>query len=52
MRRTRLNCIHHLLSIVPYVDLTPEPIILPPRQPDEDYVRSPMSNQTFVLQVY
>ena len=51
-RRARLNCIHHLLSMVPYEDLTPEPIVLPPRQPDTGYVRPPMSDQTFVPQVY
>ena len=51
-RRARLNCIHHLLSMVPYTDLTPEPIVLPPRQRDEGYVRPPMSDQTFVPQVY
>jgi polyphosphate kinase len=27
----RLNCIHHLLSMIPYEDLTPEPVVLPPR---------------------
>jgi len=31
-RRARLNCIHHLLSMIPYEDLTPEPIELPPSQ--------------------
>ena len=51
-RRARLNCIHHLLSTIPYRDLTPEPIDLPPRQPDAGYVRPPMSDQTFVPQVY
>ena len=33
--RARLNCIHHLLSMIPYEDLTPEPIELPPR-PKQD----------------
>ena len=28
-RRARLNCISHLLSLVPYEDLTPEPVVLP-----------------------
>ncbi len=50
-RRARLNCIHHLLSMIPYRDLTPEPIALPPRQPDGGYVRPPMTDQTFVPQV-
>ncbi len=31
-KRARLNCIHHLLSVIPYEDLTPEPIKLPKRQ--------------------
>lgn len=44
----RLSCISHLLTKVPYEDLTPEPIVLPPRQADDNYVRPPMSTQTFV----
>ena len=51
-RRARLNGIPHLLSLIPYEDLTPEPIELPPRQPDEGYVRPPMTEQTFVPEVY
>jgi hypothetical protein len=34
--------------MIPYKDLTPEPIKLPPRQEDTGYVRPPMSDQTFV----
>ena len=48
----RLNCIRHLLSMIPFEDLTPDPIILPPRQKEQGYVRPPMSDQTFVPQVY
>ncbi len=48
----RLNCIHHLLSKIPYEDLTPEPISLPPRQKEGGYVRPPMTDQTFVPEVY
>jgi polyphosphate kinase 2 len=51
-KRARLNVISHLLSAIPYEDLTPEPINLPPREPDEGYVRPPMSDQTFVPEVY
>jgi polyphosphate kinase len=51
-KRARLNCIRHLLSLIPYQDLTPEPINLPPRQQDEGYVRPPMTDQTFVPEVY
>jgi polyphosphate kinase 2 len=51
-RRARLNCIHHLLSLIPYKDLTPEPIKLPPRQKDDSYVRPPISDQNFIPEVY
>ena len=48
----RLNCIRHLLSLIPYEDLTPEPLVLPPRQPEGGYVRPPMTDQTFVPEIY
>jgi polyphosphate kinase len=48
----RLNCIRHLLSMIPYEDLTPEPIVLPPRQSDPGYVRPPITDQTFVPSYY
>jgi len=51
-RRARLNCISHLLSMIPYEDLTPESIVLPPRQDDIAYVRPPMEYQTFVPAKY
>ena len=47
-KRARLNTITHLLSLIPYDDLTPEAIELPPRQLDTGYVRPPMTDQTFV----
>jgi polyphosphate kinase 2 len=51
-KRARLNVIRHLLSMIPYKDLTPEPTILPPRQKENGYVRPPLANQTFVPEVY
>jgi polyphosphate kinase len=51
-KRARLNCIHHLLSTIHYEDLTPDPIELPPRQGDVGYVRPPITDQTFVPEVY
>ena len=48
----RLNCIRHLLSLIPYEDLTPEPMALPPRQKEKGYIRPPMTDQTFVPEVY
>jgi polyphosphate kinase 2 len=50
-KRARLNCISHLLSLIPYQDLTPEPVKLPPRQPADEYIRPPKSDQTFVPDV-
>lgn len=51
-KRARLNCIHHLLSTIPYGDLTPPPLALPPRQEDTGYVRPPRTGQRFVPEVY
>jgi polyphosphate kinase 2 len=51
-KKARLNCISHLLSVVPYDDLTPEPIQLPPRQKNEGYVRPPITDQSFVPENY
>ena len=51
-KRSRLNCIHHLLGQIAYKDLTPETIKLPPRQRRKGYVRPPLSDQTFVPEVY
>lgn len=48
----RLNLISHLLSVIPYQDMTPEPLKLPPRQPDIGYVRPPLSDQTFIPELY
>jgi polyphosphate kinase len=51
-KRARLNVICHVLSMIPYQDLTPEEITLPPRQEDAGYVRPPITDQTFVPEVY
>jgi polyphosphate kinase 2 len=51
-KRARLNCITHLLSLIPYEDLTPEQMELPPRQADTGYLRPPLTDQTFVPEVW
>ena len=51
-KNARLNCISHLLSMIPYQDLTPEKVELPPRQENEGYVRPPFDDQTFVPDTY
>lgn len=51
-RRARLNCINHLLSLIPYEDLTPPPIKLGARREDNSYIRPPITDQNFVPEVY
>ncbi len=51
-RRARLNCIRHLLSKVPYEDMTPKAIKLPPRKSGGDYQRPPLNEQFFVPNAY
>jgi polyphosphate kinase 2 len=51
-KRARLNCIAHLLSVVPYDDLVPVEVELPKRQSDTGYKRPKMSSQTFVPEKY
>jgi len=47
----RLNVIRHLLSMIPYRDLTPEKLVLPKLEKSK-YVRPPMSEQNFIPEVY
>ncbi|MGY1840012.1 MULTISPECIES: polyphosphate kinase 2 [unclassified Modestobacter] len=48
-KRARLNVMAHLLTQVPYEDLTPPAPELPPRPPvEEDYLRPPKESQHIV----
>jgi len=49
--RARLNCIHHLISKIPYEEIKYEKIKLPTIN-KEGYIRPPISEQTFVPEVY
>ena len=51
-RRARLNCISHLLSVIPYEDVTRPALELPPREDSGAYVRPPLTDQTFVPDQY
>jgi polyphosphate kinase 2 len=51
-KRARLNCIAHLLRQVPYKDLEPIEVDLPPRQTETDYVRPKKSDQHWVPELY
>jgi len=48
----RLNTISHFLKSVPYEDLTPEAIDMPPRQKAGKYARPPIDSQKWIPRVY
>ena len=53
-KRAHLNCIAHLLSLLPYKDVTPKKMELPKRKPEkrEGYERPPLETQNFVPEIY
>ncbi|WP_428122797.1 polyphosphate kinase 2 [Candidatus Poriferisodalis sp.] len=51
-KAARLNCIAHLLSQIPYETVPWEHVELPERRSSGGYVRPPMSDQTFVPDLY
>jgi polyphosphate kinase 2 len=51
-KRARLNCIRHLLTVVPYDEVTHTEIVLPNRQHAPDYVRRAIANSMYVPEVY
>lgn len=51
-KHARLNCIHHLLSTIPYQEIKADKVKLSARNKQGAYVRPPMSDQTFVPAVY
>jgi len=50
-QRARINCISHLLSLIPYHDVFEPSVSLPPRQEDGGYVRPDASTQHYVPDV-
>jgi polyphosphate kinase 2 len=51
-KRARLNCIHHLLSEIPYEEIQREPIALPDRVHNPEYIRAPVPTDLYVPSVY
>jgi polyphosphate kinase len=51
-KKARLNCIHHLLSQMPYREIEHAPIVLPERVHHEDYMRHPVRPELFVPQIH
>ena len=53
-KRARLNCIAHLLTRLPYEDVTPKKMKLPERKAEnrKGYERPPLQSQNFVPEIY
>jgi polyphosphate kinase 2 len=51
-KKARLNCIHHLLSQIPYQEVDRPAIVLPPRIRHADYIRGPVPREMYVPSVY
>ena len=51
-KRARLNCIHHLLTQIPYGELPDEPVELPQRIHHPDYQRRELPDEIFVPSIY
>jgi len=51
-KRARLNCIHHLLTLVPYEEVAHEPVRLPDRVFNPDYERRVLPDELHVPDVF
>jgi polyphosphate kinase 2 len=51
-KRARLNCIRHLLGLVPYAEIQHAPVTLPERIYHKDYARRPVPMEMIVPEVY
>ena len=51
-KKARLNCIHHLLSQIPYAEIERDPVVLPARVHNPNYLRHPPPKDMFVPAMY
>jgi polyphosphate kinase 2 len=51
-KKARLNCIRHLLGLIPYQEVKHPPIALPERERAPDYARRPVPKEMYVDDVY
>jgi len=51
-KRARLNCIHHLLSQIPYHEVKQPEVKLPKRVYNADYIRGPVPKEMYVPEIY
>jgi polyphosphate kinase 2 len=51
-KMARLNCIRHLLGLIPYGEVPREPVVLPPREHHDGYSRVQIPKQLLVPEYY
>ncbi|MFC4218181.1 polyphosphate kinase 2 [Pseudophaeobacter arcticus] len=51
-KRERLNCIEHLLSKIPYTEVSSEKVSLPDREYNPDYERRVLPDELYVPKIY
>jgi polyphosphate kinase 2 len=51
-KKARLNCIQHLLNIIPYEEVYHPEVVLPPRVHNPEYHRGPIPKRMYVPAVY
>jgi polyphosphate kinase len=51
-KKARLNCIRHLLTQIPYKDVSRPAVVLPPRTHHADYRRHPIPKERYVPDAY
>ena len=47
-KKARINCIRHFISLIKYVEIQQEDVILPDRVQQKNYERPPRSNYKYV----
>jgi hypothetical protein len=47
-KTARLNCIQHLLDQIPYGEVEHDPVVLPERVRNADYIRQPVPDDMVV----
>lgn len=51
-KRARLNCIHHLLTQIPYHEIKQPEVKLPKRVYNADYIRGPVPKDMYVPEIF
>ncbi len=51
-KKARLNCIDHLLSLIPYSEVEQKSVVLPARVRNTDYIRQPVPTDMYVPERY